>query len=212
MFRALWLLLESIVVLLSLSVQSKIRKVKTMLKKQKAETEKFQKPSPSSAPVLSIKKTTTTKAKPPFPVQKGIPKSQSPEKEKGSLKIGLSSVDAELGEISQRDIRTAGAALDLPFRAVNLIWKDVPALTKEELEYLSEPLAEILIELDWMDKLKGPYLKLGWGLSVAIVSRARAHELVKAERKKAEATAKVGDKAAAGAPEKTAGAMAPGRS
>ena len=156
-----------------------------MLKKQKEVRGQASSPSLSQAPTLSPKKSLKQKSTPPFPAQKkGSSKpGQSPD-ESGFLKIGLSSVDDETRLIDPRDVKTAGAALDIPFRAVNLIWKDVPALTKEEIEYMAEPLAEILIELDWMDKLKGPYLKLGWGLSIAVVSRVRAHELVKAERKK----------------------------
>ncbi|MBE3087922.1 MAG: hypothetical protein IMZ71_02240 [Chloroflexi bacterium] len=37
--------------------------------------------------------------------------------------------------------------------------------------------------MKWV-KLKGAYVKLGWGLSIAAISRVRGHELVKAAAKK----------------------------
>lgn len=184
--RALWLLLESLVLLLSLELQSKIRKVRLRMKKQKEISSPSPSLTPSQAPVLSLKLSSKGKSKPPFPAQKkSSPESQILSADGSS--IGTTSTTAgELLSATPSEIKTCSALLDLPFRAIHLAYKDIPALTAEELEYMAEPLADIFIDLDWMKwvKLKGAYIKLGWGLSIAVVSRVRAFELVKAERKK----------------------------
>lgn len=184
LLRALLLLLESIMCLTALSVQEKIRKVKSRMKKQKDLSSQPPSPSPSQAPSLKLRPSSKGRPCPPFPDQKTkSPKDQDAKDSRTT--ISSSGLGGELEVVSERDKRTCAAVLDIPFRGAHLIWADVQPLTKEELEYLAEPLAEILIELDWMEKIKGPYIKLGYGLSVAIVTRVRAHEKVKAEKKKA---------------------------
>jgi len=185
--RALGLLLESVVSLLTLSIQSKIRKVKKMIKKQKKSPEQPASPSPSQAPTLKLKPNRQSRSSPPFPIQKKTsPREiQSPDG-KGSSIGTISSIEGEGQAATPSEIKTCSALLDIPFRAVHLAWKDVPSLSLEELEYMAEPLADIFIDLDWMKwvKLKGAYIKLGWGLSIAVVSRVRGHELVKRAAKK----------------------------
>lgn len=208
LLRALWLLLESIMCLTALSVQEKIRKVKARMKKQKNNLSQPPSPSPSQAPSLTLRPTPKGWTSPPFPDQKT--KSLKVQGAKGlPTTISDSGLGDELEVVSERDKRTCAAVLDIPFRGAHLIWSDVQPLTKEELEYLAEPLAEILIELDWMDKIKGPYIKLGYGISVAVVTRVRAHEKIKAEKKKAavvEGQAKAGVEA-----KKLGGAMESGK-
>ncbi len=123
--------------------------------------------------------------KPPFPDKKKSLK--KPEAEEGitSARIGGSSdqIDSEQDRLVA--VEAAGALIDLPFRGAHLIFKDVDPLTKEEIEYLADPLAKILLENGWSDKLaKAPYVKFGWGISVAVIARVRAHRaFVAAERR-----------------------------
>ena len=73
------------------------------------------------------------------------------------------------------DLKMADAVLGLPFRAAHLVWEDVPVLSREELEYMVEPLNEIFgdLGLNWLRYIQPEYLKLAWGLSAAIASRVR---------------------------------------
>jgi hypothetical protein len=187
LLRALLLLLESSFVMLSLTLQQRIREVKRKMKKQKEAPAQPSSPSPDQAPSLKLKtrhQFLKDRPGPPFPPQsKKMKKGEAPSPG-GSSTTTLNSGPSELDVIPARDIRTCAAVLDLPFRGAHLIWKDIEPLTKEELEYMAEPLAEILIDLDWMDKIKGPYIKLGYGISVAVVTRLRAHEKLKAAKKK----------------------------
>jgi len=190
MLRALGLLLESVASLLTLSIQSKIRKVKKMIKKQKKSPEQPASPSPSQAPTLKIKLGSEARAGrpiPSFPIQKKTSPREIQSLDGKGASIGtISSIEGEGQAATPSEIKTCSALLDIPFRAVHLAYKDVPPLSLEELEYMAEPLADIFIDLDWMKwvKLKGAYVKLGWGLSIAVVSRVRGHELVKRAAKK----------------------------
>lgn len=186
--RWVQLFLEFIMSLVRLSKRLRIRKEKRM-KKQKENPEQQAGPIPSQAPKLVLKKTgpILSQARPPFPPQK----KKSPEKE-SSLTGGPSSAEAgavvvEDGIPTPLDIEAAGAIPDLIFRGVHLAYKDIPALSEEEIKWLAEPLAKIFIDLDWMDKIrsKGPYVEFGVAASIIVISRVRAHEKVKAERKKA---------------------------
>ena len=187
LFRAAVLLLKSLLLLMALSVQSKIRKVKKMIKKQKQSPAQPPSPSPSQAPTLKLKSSRQSRPSPPFPIQKkSSPKEILSPDGKGSSIGTISTIEGEGQAATPSEIKTCSALLDIPFRAVHLAWKDVPPLSLEELEYMAEPLADIFIDLDWMKwvKLKGAYIKLGWGLSIAVVSRVRGHELVKRAAKK----------------------------
>lgn len=189
--QALWLLLESFTLLLSLGLQSKIRKVRLRMKKQKESLTQPVRPKTSQAssqdPPLSLSLKQSQKKLPPFPNQKKTKpgKDQLPSVDGSSIGTG-SSIGDEAPLATPSEIKTCSALLDLPFRAIHLAYKDVPPLTPEELEYMAEPLADIFIDLDWMKwvKLKGAYVKLGWGVSIAVISRVRGHELVKAAAKK----------------------------
>jgi len=197
--RALGLLLESVACFLTLSIQSKIRKVRLLMQKQKkgfrwrldkpmvTSGQSGASPIPSQAPTLKLKSSRQSRPSPPFPPQKkSSPKEIRSLGEKGSLIGTTSSIEAEGQAATPSEIKTCSALLDIPFRAVHLAWEDIPPLSPEELEYMAEPLADIFIDLDWMKwiKLKGAYIKLGWGLSIAVVSRVRGHELVKRTAKK----------------------------
>lgn len=191
--RALGLLLESVMSLLALSIQSKIRKVRSSMQKQKKSPSLGRpqpgSPSPSQAPKLILKKAIPGQARPlpPFPAQKkSSPKETLSPDAKGSSIGTISSIEGEAQGATPSEIKTCSALLDIPFRAAHLAYKDIPPLSPEELEYMAEPLADIFIDLDWMKwvKLKGAYVKLGWGLSIAVVSRVRSHELVKRAAKK----------------------------
>jgi len=199
--RAILLLLESLALLLTLSVQSKIkkaafrimsttRKVRFIMEKLKKKPAQPPSPSPSQAPTLKIKVKSESRAGrpiPSFPMQKkSSPKEILSPDGKGSSIGTISTIEGEGQAATPSEIKTCSALLDIPFRAVHLAWKDVPPLSLEELEYMAEPLADIFIDLDWMKwvKLKGAYIKLGWGLSIAVVSRVRGHELVKRAAKK----------------------------
>jgi hypothetical protein len=160
------------------------------MQKQKKSLVEPSSPRPSQAPTLKIKVYPEARAgrlTPPFPTQKkSSPKEIRSLDEKGSSIGIISSIEGEVQGPTPSEIKTCSALLDIPFRAVHLAYKDVPPLTPEELEYMAEPLADIFIDLDWMKwvKLKGAYIKLGWGLSIAVVARVRGHELVKRAAKK----------------------------
>ena len=72
------------------------------------------------------------------------------------------------------DVKMADATVGLPFRAAHLIWGTSP-LSREELEYMAEPLDEIFgaLGLNWLRYVRPEYLKFAWGLSAAIASRVR---------------------------------------
>ena len=195
---ALLLLLESLALLLTLSVQKKIkktalrimsatRKVRFIMEKLKKKPAQPSTPSLSQAPTLKLRPNRQNRPSPPFPIQKkSSPKEILSPDGKGSSIGTISTIEGEGQGATPSEIKTCSALLDIPFRAVHLAWKDVPPLSLEELEYMAEPLADIFIDLDWMKwvKLKGAYIKLGWGLSIAVVSRVRGHELVKRAAKK----------------------------
>lgn len=208
MLRALSLLVESVFALLSLTVQQKIRKVKKNMKKQKEE-QKSKPLSPEQAPALKIKISKAQKISPPFPDQKPAadPEAKKIDAEGSLAGSRISLIDEPVGP-DPREVATAGAILDIPFRGAHLVWKDVEPLSKDEIAYMAEPLAEVFADLGWSEKLKvtGPYVKLGWGLTLAVVSRMRAHEAIRAAQKKA--AEKEASKAAA-APG-SAGTMTPG--
>jgi hypothetical protein len=215
LLRWLHLFLKFIASWITLSNRLKKRKEERMTKKQKEKLEQPASPSPSQAPVLTLKtrkQFLKGRPTPPFPPQKKM------SQKNGSSSPGGSSLNeepaAELveGIPTALDIQAAGAIPDLISRGVHLANKDIAPLTEEEIGWLAEPLAKVFINLDWMEKIRlgGPYVELGVKISIIVISRARVLEKLKAERKK-EA---MGQEAPKQPDEKVgkAGAMEPGKS
>ena len=138
---ALLLLLESLALLLTLSVQKKIkktafrimsatRKVRFIMEKLKKKPAQPPSPSPSQAPTLKIKVKSESRAGrpiPSFPMQKkSSPKEIQSLDGKGSSIGTISSIEGEAQLATPSEIKTCSALLDIPFRAVHLAWKDVP--------------------------------------------------------------------------------------
>ncbi len=169
LFRVLWELLRSIPLLTLAAAQLKLTELKGRIKKM---SEKL-----NQGPKSGRTQTQTGTQ----PVSAGEKRPLSPfEIEEGrtagaeaAQSLGGPSGTTSPGSSVQINPRVAGQLLNIPFRVAHAIYPVAQPLTEGELEAMSEPFSDFLVEMGW-EKIGKSSIVLGFHLFIAGYSRVRA--------------------------------------
>lgn len=136
------------------------------------------KPGPSSSPSLS-----------PFQIEEG---KTAAGPEAAERLDGPGSIGSQASEISVNP-RVAGQLLNLPFKCAHIIWPVAEPLTADELEAMSEPFSDFLVE-NGLEKIGRSSVVLGFHVFIAGYARVKAiADWKKSQRHEAKIKAAPGD-------------------